>query len=248
MNKTLLVEMGKSLDVDVSQLLDNREFVFCSTVAKPLPSFHERMTFTIRVSNFDYENAFVNMRKFLVKQLMMSPIIIDKFYDVAYQIFKDNHFITFPISMIGVSKYTKNDVPYVQLYITNNPDTTSCNVSYICKETVLKNTLKIIRTMNLNIDIDIINEFINFAYSKSAFLCFYGIDFYIDKIKKFKLYFRFKSIMSFYDIWNLFGKKINALNDISIQNIDSVVDFVAFSFIPTEKKEFLFDGIQIYQR
>ena len=248
LNNTLLIEIGEILDIDISQLLDNKEFVFCSIVAKPVSFYHERTSFAIRISNYDYENAFINMKKFLIQHLMISSSIIDAIYNIAYKIFKNNHFITFPISMLGINKYTKNDIPYAQLYITNNPDTTTGNINEISKESALQNALNIIETLNLNIDLHELKNLIDFAYSKNAFLSFNGIDIYRSEIKKFKLYFRCKNIMTVSDALDIFSEKISTLDKLFISYIGDIVDFIALTFIPKEKGIFIFDGIQVYQK
>lgn len=247
LNSILLSKMGKILSVDISRLLGNDEFVFCNVATKPVASYRERTAFAIRISNHNYKSAFVDIRDFLVQQLNTSSSIIEKIYGVAYRIFKDNHFKTFPIGLIGINKYEKNDIPYAQIYITNNPDTTLGNINQISKKSALQNTLSIINALSLNIDLRELSELVKFAYSKNAFLSINGIDIYMDKIKKFKLYFRFNNIINVSKALNIFSEKISILDKMPIQYTDDIIDFIAFTFVP-KGEEFIFDGIQIYQR
>lgn len=247
LNSILLSKMGKILSVDISRLLGNDEFVFCNVATKPVASYRERTAFAIRISNHNYKSAFVDIRDFLVQQLNTSSSIIEKTYGVAYRIFKDNHFKTFPIGLIGINKYEKNDIPYAQIYITNNPDTTLGNINQISKKSALQNTLSIINALSLNIDLRELSELVEFAYSKNAFLSINGIDIYMDKIKKFKLYFRFNNIINVSKALNIFSEKISILDKMPIQYTDDIIDFIAFTFVP-KGEEFIFDGIQIYQR
>lgn len=247
LNSILLSKMGKILSVDISRLLGNDEFVFCNVATKPVASYRERTAFAIRISNHNYKSAFVDIRDFLVQQLNTSSSIIEKIYGVAYRIFKDNHFKTFPIGLIGINKYEKNDIPYAQIYITNNPDTTLGNINQISKKSALQNTLSIINALSLNIDLRELSELVEFAYSKNAFLSINGIDIYMDKIKKFKLYFRFNNIINVSKALNIFSEKISILDKMPIQYTDDIIDFIAFTFVP-KGEEFIFDGIQIYQR
>lgn len=245
-NNNLLSEVGRCVNVDISELLNSDEFIFLCITKKPVASYSGRVGFQLRINN--HSGTFNKMKDFLIHQLMISPIIIEKIYNVSYKIFIENHFTTFPINIMGISKYSETDIPYAQLYITNNPDTKSGNINRISKENVLQNTINIVKAMDLNIDLFVMNDLIEFAYSKNGFLCLNGIDIHIDKIKKFKLYFRFTKILSSEEVLKIFCEKIDVLNSISVSYPDDIVDFIALTFVPTEKNEFVFDGIQIYQR
>lgn len=248
LNNSLLSEVGRCVNIDTSTLLNSDEFIFLCITKKPVASYSERVGFQFRINNHGYEDTFNKMENFLIHQLKVSPVIIEKIYNVACQIFSENHFTTFPINIVGISKYSENDIPYAQLYITNNPDTSSGNINQISKGNVLQNTVNIVKTLNLNIDLCAVQDLIEFIYSKNGFLCFNGIDIHIDKIKKFKLYFRFTNILSSDRILNILCEKIAALNTISISYPDDVVDFIAITFVPTEKNEFVFNGVQIYRK
>lgn len=248
-NNKLLIDIGKTMgSVDIHALLDTDEFLFLCITKKPIVSYNERVGFQLKINNHGCRDTFDKVKDFLVHQLMVSSIIIEEFYSVAYKIFEENHFITFPINIIGIGKYSETDIPYAQLYITNNHNTTLGNINQISKKNALQNTLNIIKTMKLNIDLCTMKDLIEFAYSRNAFLCIYGIDIYIDKIKKFKLYFRFKDILSAEKTMDIFSEKIYGLNTMSVSHPDNIVDFIALTFVPIEKNEFVFDGVQIYQR
>ena len=247
-NNNLLNEVGSYANVDISTLLNSDEFVFLGITKKPLASYNNRVGFQLKITCHRYEDTFNKMKNFLMYQLMISPIILEKVYNAAYCIFSDNHFVTFPFTVMGIGKYSEMDIPYVQLEITNNPDISSGYINQICKENALQNTLKIVKAMDLHINLYKMNDLIEFLYSRNAFLCFYGIDIHIDKIKKFKLYFRLKDIINVREALDIFSKKINVLDKVSIPYPDCIVDFIALTFIPKEKNEFVFDGIQIYQK
>ncbi len=247
-NNDLLREIGRCVNVDICTLLDSDEFIFLCLTRKSVASYNERAGFHFRINHHGCRDTFNKMKDFLMYQLMISPVILENIYNVSYQIFTDNHFTTFPINLMGIGKYSETDIPYAQLYITNNPNTTLGHINQIVKENVIQNTLNIVKALNLDIDLCTMNAFIEFAYSRNAFLCFSGIDIHIDKIKKFKLYFRFKDILSTDEVLNIFSEKIKGISKVSIPYPEDTVDFIALAFVLKEKNEFVFDGVQIYQK
>lgn len=248
LNNKLLIDIGQWANVDVRTLLDTDEFTFLSITKKPISSYRSRVGFEIKINNHECKNAFNKVKNFLASQLKISSVILDNLDKAANQIFTENDFVTFPISLMGIGKHSEEEIPYAQLYITNNPNTTSGNVNRISEESALHNAINIIKMMSIDMDLCKLKDLIEFAYSRGAFLCFYGIDIHINEIKKFKLYFRFKNVLSTNEVVTIFSKKIHGLNTMSILNADHIADFIAFTFVPTENNKFIFDGVQIYQR
>ena len=247
-NDDLLLGIGRCVGVEMHELLGSDEFMFLCFAKKPIESYIKRVGFQLRIKHHEIKDTFSKLSNFLIHELMISPVVLESIYHAANQIYSENHFSTFPISILGIGKKSENDLPYAQIYITNNPDTIEGSIHQIQKDQVIRNTSYIINALNLCMDVCTVNKLIDFAYTQNMYLSFCGIDVYIDRIIKFKLYFRFDKNLRTDEVLNIFSDKIKCLKTASVPYPEDIVDFIAFSFVPVEHREFVFDGVQIYQK
>ena len=247
-NDDLLIEIGRCVNVEIHELLGSDEFMFLCFAKKPIESYTKRVGFQLRIKHHEIKDTFSKLSIFLIHELMISPVVLESIYHAANRIYSENHFSTFPISILGIGKKSKNDLPYAQIYITNNPDTIKGAIHQIQKDQVIRNASYIINALNLCVNVCTVNKLIDFAYTQNLYLSFCGIDVYIDQVIKFKLYFRFRNNLCTDEVLNIFGDKIDCLKSLSVPYPKDIVDFIAFSFVPMEHREFVLDGIQIYQK
>lgn len=254
-NNYTITQIERREKLQLQELKDNPYCAFLSIAKKPLDGAKNRQGYSFRLSApSDGDLSF--LKRMMVEPFQVPSELIERLFDVTGVIQNRRNYNTHPISGVGFC-VKDSEHTYIQLYITNNRDTSAGKINRLEIDEVFDNTYLLLKSFGFMCSESEMRDLIKSMYSLEMFAAFYGLDISDSGIEKVKVYFRATRSLDF-DIlcqtlkeqfarygkcadlpcWDTVQKTINSKER-------NYIDCIAIAFKESDRR-LAVDGVQFY--
>lgn len=187
-NNYIITQIECREKLQLQELRNNPCCAFLSIAKKPMDEAKNRQGYSFRISvPSDGDLAF--LKRMMVEPFHVPPKLIERLFDVTSVIQNRRNYNTHPISGAGFC-VKDSEHAYIQLYITNNRDTSAGKINRLDIDEVFDNTYLLLKSFGFRCSESEMHDLIKSMYSQEMFAAFYGLDISDSGIEKVKVYFR----------------------------------------------------------
>lgn len=254
-NNHIIAQIERREKLRLQELKDNPYCAFLSIAKKPVDEVKNRQGYSFRISA-PSDGGLAFLKRMMVEPFQIPSALIERLFDVTDVIQNRRNYNTHPISGIGFC-VKDSEHAYIQLYITNNRDTSAGKINRLEIDEVCDNTCLLLNSFGFQWSESEMLDLMKFMYSQEMFAAFYGLDISDSGIEKVKVYFRttcsldfdilcqtLKELLAQYGkcadlpCWDTVQKTINSKER-------NYIDCIAIAFKESDGR-LAVDGVQFY--
>lgn len=187
-NNRIITQIECKEKIQLEELKNNPCCAFLSIAKKPANWEKNRCGYSFRISaHVDKDIAF--LKRMMTKTFLISSEQVERIFNATGTVQDKYNYSTHPISGMGFCAKNAKQA-YVQIYITNNTDTSTGEINRLGVEEEINNTYLLLNCFSFNYSKSKIINLMKHMYSQGMFAAFYGLDISNFGIEKFKIYFR----------------------------------------------------------